>query len=245
EKFRESPYSDALRLVTMQQMFDLKENSSTGRILARTTDNRPFIASKVFGEGEVVMITTSLDERWGRFPADGRVSIPFTRYMILHLTNRKIAGGTTKAGDPLILFSSENTNSFDLVKPAKPGEKYRPRTKIEVPTPEPGQKRQVTTADTLRAGIYNIVPAGGADDSGPLFAVNPDLEETTNLSMASDEDVHNWLGSSVPVVQAGAGTESAVSQLRTRSEMTVWVLLFLFFLLVGEAVWAWICGRAW
>jgi hypothetical protein len=229
----------------MQQMFDLNESSSTGRILARTTDNRPFIASKVFGEGEVVMITTSLDERWGRFPSDGRVSIPFTRYMILHLTNRKIAGGTTKAGDPLVLFSSENTNSFDLVKPAKPGEKYRPRTKIEVSNPEPGQKRYVTTADTLRAGIYNIVPAGGADESGPLFAVNPDLEETTNLSMASDEDVHNWLGSNVPVVQAGAGTESAVSQLRTRSEMTVWILLLLFFLLVGEAVWAWICGRAW
>lgn len=245
EKFRESPYSDAFRLVAIQQMLDVNENAPTGRIIARTTDNRPLIVSKVVGEGEVVMITTSLDERWGRFPADGRVSIPFTRYLILHLTSRKIAGGTTKAGEPLVMFSSENSNSFDLVKPAKFGEKYRPRTKIEVPVPEPGQKRTVTATDTVRAGIYNIVPAGGPDEAGPLFAVNPDLEETADLSLASDEDVQNWLGYRVSIVQAGAGTESAVNQLRTRSEWTVWVLLFLLFLLMGEAVWAWTCGRAW
>jgi hypothetical protein len=89
------------------------------------------------------------------------------------------------------------------------------------------------------------VPAGAADDAGPLFAVNPDLEETKDLSLASDDDVQNWVGFRVPIVQAGAGTESAVNQLRTRSEWTVWVLLFLLFLLIGEAVWAWTCGRAW
>jgi hypothetical protein len=33
--------------------------------------------------------------------------------------------------------------------------------------------------------------------------------------------------------------------LRTRSEWTEYVLLFVLFLLVGEALWAWMCGRAW
>ena len=75
--------------------------------------------------------------------------------------------------------------------------------------------------------------------------VNPDLSETENLDAATDGEVEKMLGFRPAVIQAGAGTEAAVRDRRTRGEWTEWVLLFLLFLLVGEAAWAWFCGRAW
>jgi hypothetical protein len=202
------------------------------------------IASKVVGEGEVVFITTSLDEQWGKFPSDGRFFVPFSRYLILHLTNRKAPGGTITAGNPLVWVAPDSSTAYELVKPPKPGETYRQRVKLDVPTPATGQNSTVTTVDTFVAGIYNIVPTGRADDAGPLFAINPDLQETQDLSLGSDEDVRNWVGYRVPIIQAGAGTASAVSEVRTHSEWTVWVLILLVTVLVAEAVWAWVCGRA-
>ena len=73
----------------------------------------------------------------------------------------------------------------------------------------------------------------------------PTCARPSDSTIASDDAVENWLGYRPPIIAAGAGTESAVSQLRTRSEWTEWVLLFLLVLLVGEALWAWMCGRAW
>jgi hypothetical protein len=243
-KFKDT-YKDVFRFVTIDKMLDLNDGAADGRVVARTTDERPLIVSKLVGEGEVILIATSLDEQWGKFPSDGRVFVPFTRFVLLELTNRRISGGTSSAGEPLVWVTSEPTTEFDLVKPPKAHETYRPHAKIDVKDPGPGQKRTVTTTDTLRAGFYNIVPAGRADDAGPIFAVNPNLEETANLAAASDRDVEGWLGYAAPVIQAGAGTAAAVSQVRTRSEWTMYFLVAALLMLMAEAFWAWQCGRAW
>ena len=245
DEFRKPPFSDALRFVTLNKMLVLNKDSSTSRVLVRTTDGEPLLVSKVVGAGEVIMITTSLDESWGKFPSDGRVFVPFTRYEIQYLTNRKVPGGTVTAGNPLNWLTPDQSNVFELVQPAKPGERVRPRVKLEVPESQPGQSRTVSASDTLRAGIYNIVPAGKADDAGPLFAINPDLTESDDLAVASNGDVESWCGYKVPIIEAGASLSSAVDQVRSRSEWTVWILFLLLFLLVGETVWAWVCGRAW
>lgn len=42
-----------------------------------------------------------------------------------------------------------------------------------------------------------------------------------------------------------AGTPEGITTERARREWTVWVLLALFLLAVGESVWAWFCGKAW
>jgi hypothetical protein len=244
-EFRKPPYSDVLRLVTIQRMFDLNDATPTGRVLVRTTDGRPFLVSRVVGQGEVLMTTTSLDERWGKFPSEARAFVPFTRNTVRHLTALKVPGGTKTAGEPLVWHPPETTNNFELVKPPKPGEKIRLRSKLEVVEAAGGNRRTVTANDALRAGIYHIVSDGKADDSGPLFAVNPDLRESADLSNASDQDVEGWLGYAPAIIPAGAGTESAVSQLRVRSEWTERVLLVLLILLVAESAWAWTCGRAW
>jgi hypothetical protein len=244
--FKQSPYSDVLRQIPFHQMFDVDDGAAEGRVLIRTTDNRPFLVSRVVGEGEVIMVTTSLDETWGKFPSEARAFVPFTRFLVAHLTSRRVPGGTSLAGNPVTWMAPEGSKTeYELVKPKKPDEKTRARVKLEVPEVPAGEKATVTATDTAAAGLYNIVPIGRADDAGPLFAVNPDLRETADLTVATEAEVDNWLGYRPPIIQAGAGTESAVSQLRTRSEWTEYVLLFLLVLLVVEAIWAWTCGRAW
>jgi hypothetical protein len=242
-------YADALQIVAIFRMLDLEDSGAGGRVLA-TADGRPYVASKVVGSGEVVMITGSLDERWGNFSSDpGLFQVPFSRYLLTHLTSRKAATGAIVAGNPIQWLASHNADGrfdeYELVKPPRAGEKTRERVKLELGEPNAEGKRPVTTHDTTRPGLYHIVPVGKADTSGPVFTVNSDLRESANLALASDEDVGTWLGFKPAIIAAGAGTEGAVEQLRTRSEWTEFVLLFLLLLLLAEAAWAWVCGRAW
>lgn len=244
------PYTDWLGRATLTRMIQLDEapqGAAGSRVLMRTTDGKPLVASRVVGEGEVIFFATSLDETWGRMMSDGQLAIPMTTYIVAHLTGRKVPGGTRMAGDTLTWYPNVTAPGFELVKPRPRGAKsteVRPRVKLGEAKGEAGQKLSVSTNDTLVAGEYAIVPVGAADTEGVTFAVNPDLRETENLDVISDNDLEKLLGFRPTIIQAGAGTETAVRERRTRGEWTEWVLLALLFLLVGEAAWAWACGRA-
>jgi hypothetical protein len=247
--FRDPPYSNALDGVSMMKLYGVKEDGPGGvggRVLVRTADSKPFITSRVVGEGEVIFVATSLDERWTNFP--GRASdafVPFTAFTLAHLTGRKTPGGTRTAGDPLVWYPPEAEGGFELVKPPKAGEKETRRVRLDKPDAKAGEKLAITATDTADPGIYRIVQEGKPDSSGPVFAVNADLRESANLETAENKDLIALLGYEPIVIQAGAGTEAAVNQTRVRREWTEWVLLLLLFALVGESVWAWVCGRAW
>ncbi|MFO0805748.1 MAG: BatA domain-containing protein [Gemmataceae bacterium] len=244
--FKEPPYSNALEGVTVTKMFGVKEEGIGGRVLIRTADSKPFITSRVFGEGEVIMVNTSMDERWTNFPGRGSDAfVPFTSFTLAHLTGRKAPGGTKTAGDPLVWYPQDAEGGFELVKPPKPGEKDVRRVRLDKPEAKPGEKLAITATDTADPGIYRIVPEGKPDSSGPTFAVNPDLRESANLEIALNKDLVKLLDFEPTVIQAGSGTEAAVNQTRVRREWTEWVLLILLMALVAESVWAWVCGRAW
>lgn len=247
--FKERPFSDALRGVTAIRMHPLAESgpgSAGGQVLVRTADQKPFISSRVVGEGEVVFVATTLDERWTNFP--GRASdafVPFTQYTLAHLSARKVPGGTRTAGDPLVWNPPEAEGLFELVKPPRAGEKEPRRVRLDKARAEAGQKLTVTATDTADPGIYRIVAEGKPDSTGPLFAVNPDPRESANLDVASAADLTKGLGFEPAIIQAGAGTEAAVNQQRARREWTEWVLLLVLLAAVAESAWAWVCGRAW
>ena len=77
DRFRQAPFPDDLGLVTIHQFMDVNESNPQGRVLIRTTGvDRPFLASRVVGEGEVILVTTSLDESWGKFPSERERSSP-------------------------------------------------------------------------------------------------------------------------------------------------------------------------
>ena len=247
--FREPPYSYALRGVTVTTLLPVNESgpgAAGGRVLVRTADQRPFVTSRVVGAGEVLFVTTSLDERWTNFPGRGSDAfVPFAQFGLAHLTGRKATGGTKTAGDPLVWFPPEAEGAFELVKPPKAGETATRRVRLEAAAPAPGEKLTVTTADTADPGVYHIVREGQPDAKGPVFAVNADLREVVNLDVATAADLEKLLGFEPSVIQAGAGTEAAVAQQRVRREWTELLLLLVIAALVGESVWAWACGKAW
>ena len=252
------PFAEWLERAKLLKMFAVDETPTDGtrgaRVLLRTTDNAPLVVSRVVGAGEVVLFATSLDETWGRMMSDGQLAVPMTTHLVAHLTARKVPGGTRTAGDTLTWFPPKQETGFELIKPraplSKPGERVRPRVKL-------GEAKMVddrlvvSTTDTLVSGEYAIVPTGApdpvelADGTGIAFVVNPDLRETDNLDSATDADVEKLLGFRPAIIPAGADTGSVVRDRRTRGEWTEYVLLFLLLLLVGEAAWAFFCGKAW
>ncbi|MFM8274815.1 MAG: BatA domain-containing protein [Gemmata sp.] len=233
---------------TLTRLANADDSNPTGaQVLMRTTDGRPLVASRAVGDGEVIFFATSLDETWGRLMSVGQLAVPMTTYMIAHLTGRKTPGGTRMAGDTLSWAPTGGAPGYELVKPrprAKGGDKARPRVKLGEAKPDANQKLLVGTADSQVAGEYAIVPVGAPDTDGISFAVNPDLRETESLEVISDGDLEKLLGFRPTVIQAGANTEAAVRERRTKGEWTEWALLALLFLLMGEAAWAWSCGRA-
>ncbi|HEY1189173.1 MAG TPA: BatA domain-containing protein [Gemmata sp.] len=248
------PYTDWLRRATCTRMVRIDEpapEAAGGRVLVRTTEGKPLVTARVVGDGEVIFFATALDETWGsRLMSDGQLAIPMTTYIVSHLTSRKVPGGTRMAGDTLTWVPPVTAPGFDLVKPRPRnvkagGDRSRPRVPIGEAKAAAGQKLSVSTADSLVAGEYAIVPIGAPENEGVTFAVNPDLRETENLEAVSDGELEKMLGFRPTIIQAGAGTEAAVRERRTRGEWTEWVLLALLLLLVGEATWAWFCGRAW
>lgn len=245
--FREGGLADALQQIAIYRMFDVNEDGPGGRVLVKTADGRPYITSKVVGRGEVVFLAGSLDERWGNFSSNpGAFHVPFAMLTLNHLTGRNVYGETAIAGTPLVWKAvPPEVKVCELVQPPRPGEKTRPRLRLDVPERPADQPGVVTTTETPRAGIYHIVPFGKADDSGPMYAVNPDLRESESMAVAADSDVKGWLGFEPTIIPAGADTRAEVTHLRTRSEWTEYVLVVLLLILVAEAAWAWLCGRAW
>ncbi|MDY3554620.1 BatA domain-containing protein [Gemmata sp. JC717] len=248
------PYADWIDRATFTRMLHLDDtapDAAGGRVRVRTTDNRPLVASRVVGDGEVLFFAAPLDESWGsRLMADGQFAVPLTTYIVSHLTGRKVPGGARTAGDTLTWAPPVVAPGYELIKPRpRTGKgddgRNRQRVKLGGAKAGAGARPVVSTADSLVAGEYAIVPVGGTEADGATFAVNPDLRETDNLEPVSDSELEKMLGYRPTVIQAGAGTETAIRERRTHGEWTEWVLLALLLLLMGEATWAWFCGRAW
>ena len=236
-----SKYAAVFRTPAITRMFRLNETgpgSTGGRVVARVNNGLPLVATRSVGDGEVILITTALDARWGDLPTKGDAFVPMTTYTLLYLTGRKVPGGNRTAGDVLSWTPTDSNRSFNLIKPDGS------RVRLGPATAQPGQKLAVTTTDTAKAGVYIILGEGESESRGAAFAVNPDLRESQNLDVALDSDIEGYLGFTPTVISAGAGTEEAVGQQRIAKEYTEYFLLLLFVLLLLEAGWAWYCGKA-
>jgi hypothetical protein len=122
------------------------------------------------------------------------------------------------------------------------------------------QGRPVVSADGLhRAGVYYLTTAdrseGGANrdaragaDKAPLrvpFAVVPDLRESASLETLSDAQLDERLGFRPVHLKSDGNVNIVNATERTNQEWTLWLLVAVLALVVGEALLAWFCGRAW
>lgn len=252
--FKDAPFSSIFREIRITRIAKLQlptpgsDDWANRAVIARTTDQRPFLVTRTVGEGQVVMLTTTFDERWTDFPGvRGDAFVSFVQFTIAHLSGRKVPGGNQTAGQSIVWYPPDATGNFDLILPQRPDETSPRRVRLgQAQTPEPGQRLSVIAGDTADAGVYRIVKEGlAAAPVDPMYAVNADLRESANLDVANEADLALWLGYAPTVIQAGANTEAAVNEVRSRREWTEWLLLGLLLLLLGESAWAWFCGKAW
>jgi len=251
--FRKPGYAEALERLALFRMISVVEpkESGPGRVLIRDTDGRPYLLQRAVGAGEVLLVTSSLDERWCNFSADpGSFHVPLAMLIIKHLTARQQAGGVLTAGQTLTWTVPPTVTNevWDILLPPPRGRTNPERVTIPLQKDGNGQ-RHLTWTETFHAGVYRLVPQGLSAETPAevtaTFAVNPDLRESTSLVMTNADELRQWLGFSPTIIPAGADTATAVTQLRIRGEWTEYLLVGLLLLLVVESTWAWLCGRAW
>jgi hypothetical protein len=171
-------------------------------------------------------------------PARAGSFLSFMQLTLSHLTGKAGRGVNRVAGEPIVWNPPEATKGFDLLRPDGTRQKLG-----KAQGGDGGSKLTVTAADTSLAGVYRIGAEGDEPLTGPRFAVAPDLRESDALDPLTDPEAEELLGFRPVMVLAGA--EEALTAERSKREWTVWVLLVMFVLAVGEAGWAWLCGKAW
>jgi hypothetical protein len=237
-RLRQEPFSTATADVDVLATVG-GDDTGPGRAVLRLDNGRPMISAATVGSGEVVFVHTSLDATWTNWPGrtGGASFVATIRFALSHLTGKAGRGGNLTAGEPIVWHPPDATAELELVAPD--GDRVRLGRAVGGGD---GGRPVVTIPDTRLAGEYRIVYPGQKDDETPRFAVNPDLRESDNLELLSDEAVEEKLGAR-PVLTTG-GEADAIGRVRAKREWTIWVLLGLFALACVEAGWAWFCGRA-
>jgi hypothetical protein len=240
-RLRDEPFSTATADVDVYAVVPAVEdaNPGAGRVVLRLDNQLPLVSAKEVGLGEVVVVHTSLDTTWTNWPgrAGGASYVATVRFALSHLTGRAGRGGNLTAGQPIVWHPTDASADFELVRPDNE------RVRKKATGGGDGSKPAVTETDTVTAGEYRIVFPGQKDDEMPRFAVNPDLRESDNLELLTDDAVEGKLGFR-PVLTAAGAEADTVGQIRAKREWTIWALLALFALACVEAGWAWFCGRA-
>src|SRR5439155_11605673 len=130
---------------------------------------------------------TSLDTKWGNWPAKAGSFLPFVQMTLAHLTGKAVRGSNRVAGEPIAWTPPDNAKGFDLIRPD--GQRVR----LGKAVGGGGQGLAVTATDVPIAGIYRIV---SDDDTikSPPFAVSSDLRESDNLESLTDGEIETLLG---------------------------------------------------
>jgi hypothetical protein len=239
-RFRDEPFRTVTADVDVAKLVGMRETDGAGRALMRMTDQKPLIASRLLGDGEVVFVGSTLDAGWSNWPARAGSYLSFVQLTLSHLTGKATSGVNRVAGESLVWHPPEAPRGFELLRPDNK------RVKLgKAQDGDGGKKLTVTAPDTAVAGVYRIGLEGEDPPSGPRFAVAADLRETETLDSLTDAEAEEVLGFKPVLLLAGSDAEGTIAAERSRREWTVWVLLLVFGAAVGEAAWAWLCGKAW
>jgi hypothetical protein len=246
DRFRREEGYAGINGVQVRRILHLAEKDmpvAEARVLLRTSDGRPCVASRRRpGQGEVMLFTTSAnDPAWTDLfvtPA----FVPIVQVALNHLLDGRPLARNREAGETLTWSPprADAERAFDLVRPDG--------SRVRLGHPRSVQGRLLLTSnDTDQAGVYRIVPAGAsrAQEEGVPFAVTPDLRESAELETLTPEQIEERLGFRVVHLTAGDEGSGFGGAERLRREWTVWLLGGLLMLVLTEAVLAWFCGRAW
>ncbi len=154
-----------------------KEDLAAGRVqvLASYTDpdSSPAIAERKFGNGRVIVVTSSADAEWSSWPSDPSYLVTMLE-MARYATRPAPDSASQPAGAPIRLDIDPAVHSTQAVVEPPEG---AAAPALAVPSDD-GQKLQLRYNDTARSGLYHVrlKRHDGTTDT-ELFAANVEATE--------------------------------------------------------------------
>lgn len=211
--------------------FKLRPPEKTGAVgdpvvLARLDSGDPFVVEKPFGDGRVIVCATACDADWSNLPARP-FYLPFVQRLCVYLASNVYPPRNLQVGQQLVSFLPADTVGK---KATITGPDGKP---VDVAVVKKGERGVVEFGPVREAGLYTLVPAGGA----PLhFVFNTDRNESdlTRLTETEINDLAKGLG--VDLVRSAEEYKSLDSKQRYGTEIWKWLLWLLLGVIFLELI---------
>lgn len=173
---------------------DAPGGSRPSRVIARFDDDaeHPAIIERPFGDGRVVLVTTTADKEWNLWP-DHPTFLPIVMEFGRHVARRTEAGTRYVVGDTINMTIDPSRHEADVIvrTPAYPNEQEAGVTAA----PMEGQSGLSLQWDhTDEAGIYQFVlSTRDGVESVRTVAVNTDVVES-DLTPIGEDEIRRALG---------------------------------------------------
>jgi len=227
-----------LRMIPVKDPRETPNEKNLGNVLLRFNNGRPMLISRGYGQGEVLLLTTTLNPVWNIFHLQelNHVLIAFANGCITQLVQRANNPFNQTAGNPVRWVPPDRDREYDVIPPG--GDPIV----LGKPVEFEGQF-SLPVFDTSKAGIYKIVPH--KEKKGEIVIFNPDLRESDQLETIDNDGITKQLGFEPAHLSTGFDGSSFTGTERSRKEWTIWALTALLIFTFVEMLWAWFCGRAW
>ena len=193
----------------------------------------PALVERRVGRGRVLLLTTTVDEDWGRLPGSNLFPV-LLHEAAYYLTARGNADRNLLTYQPYVRALPENVAGVEVTLPdGSPG-----RAEVETP---PDAAPYLTVVDTSQPGVYRTTVAfKPADILSPApapraeaFAVNLTPLESDLRRLRREEAVNRWPG----LIRVGDGFGSAAEAVRVKGgDISPHLLIAALACLVGETL---------
>jgi hypothetical protein len=194
----------------------------------------PAIVEKSFGQGHVVLVSTSASPRWSTFPLIPGW-LPFMQELASYMVKGFGGERNLTVGEPIrtVLFPGEFADPVEVAGPTHKSVKVSP-------APE-GDAYRLDYADTGRAGVY-AVDFGGSKGKA-AYAVTLDTRES-DLARTSPRELDAVLGDNpIRFVSSVNELHSAAEKVQTGSSLWKAFVLTVLGMAVLESILATLFGR--
>jgi hypothetical protein len=239
---------------------------SRAEVLLRFNNGEPAIVSREVGQGTVVLVGTTADQRWTDWPVR-QTFLPFVHVVFGHCLHGGLRARELRVAEPWACRINANVSALPhvLMGPTAIGNRLSATgdrsekseasafadSRVPIAVEFRSGQPWVAGSDLDHAGLYRVEPArqgkegASAINATHRLAVTPDLSELENLDAFGDSELDEWLGFAPVHLNAADDVQLSSAGERLRREWTVWVLVLLLVMALGEAVLAWWCGRGW
>lgn len=220
------------------------EAANVGRaaVIARFTDpdSSPALVERRFGEGRVLLVTTTADKEWNLW-ADHPTYLPIITELLRHLTARGSRQGDFIVGSPIEL-PVEPGKFEPTVAVRLPGYPNVPEATAAIVTDAQTQHSKLRWEQSDAAGMYQFALRGlDGSETVRLAAVNVEPTES-NLTMADDDSVRQLMEAIPHVYIKGFERLAGVTN-EAKTELWIPVLIAAAVILMGEQFLAFFWGR--